>query len=652
MKIDFQPFIDEHKNDLSSLGKKLIIPKSEIKGHYSGWLNLGVQPSIEENFSKIVFGFCNSILVLENGDIISNSPKNHGLIYPYTEVLKFDVKRKGFLSKGNILDKNKKVVGTCIGNDSSIGVSLFDEFIKFLEDNPPKETISKKPNPKTQISVTSKKNLNISSSKSPNLNKSIKETELEFINEPNKDKEELFRFNFFHEFQIDSHIEKFITESWIVTKSELKIYRLSENDLTKYENLISINKIKEKVDFISYSDKPDSFYDGGWNSHTEWSFKKNGKKYIIDENDNNPKMTINTLIWNDNISEILLDDYNILKNKSLECKYKFEHDNLKLNYDVISEDILKPTSSINNFDLKISKGELNSLVPMIFYNYKIELDVIQEDVSLGFLKETSHDEIQRFNDFYSNLLILIQLGDELFLNIEKNGHQKLTTLQRDSLISIRQNIDEKIINPNIFLELMKINQSKINEINRDYIHQLIKLNSHIERKYNNVISFIDILIEKLIDTKKSDLIIRDYELTFLDELFNEYNTLIKYSLNMITTLVEDDMISYYQLYEVFDKENIFSSNWENEISQKFDLLNSKLNDINFSLNKVINEIRNLNTNITSKLNRINTSLVKMEDSINLQLSEVNSKLHINNLKGYFETTDMFKWRIIKGNNKL
>ena len=38
--------------------------------------------------------------------------------------------------------------------------------------------------------------------------------------------------------------------------------------------------------------------------------------------------------------------------------------------------------------------------------------------------------------------------------------------------------------------------------------------------------------------------------------------------------------------------------------------------------------------------------VKMEYSINLQLSKVNSKLYINNLKGYFETPEVFKWNYL------
>ena len=93
MRIEFKSFINENKYLKTGLGKNLIINKKDIKSHYSGWLNQNLQPSIEKNFNKIVFGFCNSILVLENGDIISNSVKNKGVVYSYTDVLKFDIKR-------------------------------------------------------------------------------------------------------------------------------------------------------------------------------------------------------------------------------------------------------------------------------------------------------------------------------------------------------------------------------------------------------------------------------------------------------------------------------------------------------------------------------------------------------------------------------
>lgn len=156
MKIDFKSFINKNNKLKTGVGKNLIINKNEINTHFSGWLNEPLLPSIERNFSRISFGFNNSIIVLENGSIISNSPKNKGKVYSYSEVLKFEIKKKGFLSKGNILDKNQKVVGTCFGNDYSVGIPLFEEFISYLKDYSPKTFLTESKPSSTELEIPSK----------------------------------------------------------------------------------------------------------------------------------------------------------------------------------------------------------------------------------------------------------------------------------------------------------------------------------------------------------------------------------------------------------------------------------------------------------------------------------------------------------------
>ena len=55
---------------------------------------------------------------------------------------------------------------------------------------------------------------------------------------------------------------------------------------------------------------------------------------------------------------------------------------------------------------------------------------------------------------------------------------------------------------------------------------------------------------------------------------------------MITALLEDNMIVFYEIYEAFDKLSIFNSNWENDVSKKLVTIDNKLNDLITSINKV------------------------------------------------------------------
>lgn len=166
MKINFQSFIDKHKNDLNIEGKNMIIPKSEIKTHFlEGWVVYSLlKEPIEKNYDKIVFGFRNSIIVLDDGSIISNgSNKFTGSIFNYKEVIDFTLKEKGFLSKGEILDKESNKVGNTIGLDRSKGFDMFKKFQSFLIENPPsKDSVHKlekeknKPPKKNSIEQKSK----------------------------------------------------------------------------------------------------------------------------------------------------------------------------------------------------------------------------------------------------------------------------------------------------------------------------------------------------------------------------------------------------------------------------------------------------------------------------------------------------------------
>ena len=149
MIIDFKPFIDKHQNDVNSLGKKLIITKSEIKGHYSGWLvSSSLKETIDKNFENINFGFNNSIIVLNDGSVISNSPNSNGVIFTYEEVLNFSLKEKGFLSKGEIIDSDSNVVGTVIGNDTTNGYDIFKKFQEYIKKTPKGPITKEKPQKK------------------------------------------------------------------------------------------------------------------------------------------------------------------------------------------------------------------------------------------------------------------------------------------------------------------------------------------------------------------------------------------------------------------------------------------------------------------------------------------------------------------------
>ena len=108
---------------------------------------------------------------------------------------------------------------------------------------------------------------------------------------------------------------------------------------------------------------------------------------------------------------------------------------------------------------------------------------------------------------------------------------------------------------------------------------------------------------------------------------------------MITSLVESDLITFYEIYECFDQLGVFNSNWENEVSNKLTDIGDGIRDLMYSIyqmeNKIVNSISNL-TYITQD------SFRELNMSVNNQLSSIDSSIKFNNLLTGIQTYQMYK----------
>ena len=108
---------------------------------------------------------------------------------------------------------------------------------------------------------------------------------------------------------------------------------------------------------------------------------------------------------------------------------------------------------------------------------------------------------------------------------------------------------------------------------------------------------------------------------------------------MITSLIESDLITFYEIYECFDQLGVFNSNWENEVSEKLTTIGYNIRDLMYSIyhmeNRIVNSIGNL-TYLTQE------SFGKLNQSINVQLSSIDSSLKFNNLLSTIQTYQVYK----------
>ena len=278
------------------------------------------------------------------------------------------------------------------------------------------------------------------------------------------------------------------------------------------------------------------------------------------------------------------------------------------------------------------------------------------------------------NDKY--ISIIKKLGYELTKIIEES--KKSSIDQPEKLEEKRKlfisNIDKDgneildvIEGGDDFMSILKLHQDKILEIDKNYVQHFVKISNYLKGKRQNLqdlflkirdnineekpsrlqrineiknkkgLGFSQIL--EIIDREDDEDLIFENLVGMLQNQIHTYELLVVHSLNMITSLVKNDLITFYEIYESFDKLNIFDSNWEIEVSKKLSMLEVKLDDLMISIqnmeSNVIKELRNL-----SYINQ--KSFDDLKISVTKELSSINSSIGFNNLLTGINTYQLYK----------
>ena len=236
---------------------------------------------------------------------------------------------------------------------------------------------------------------------------------------------------------------------------------------------------------------------------------------------------------------------------------------------------------------------------------------------------------------------------------ERKRKEKLESSKSNhiSILDKDGNGEIDLIESESFTKILNSNQKKIIEIDKKYIQNFVRISIYIKTKKSN--------IQKLFQRIKSVENHNELEelVGLLKNQVHTYNLLIFHSINMVISLTESDLITFYEIYECFDKLGVFNSNWENEVS-------SNLQDINYSIDEVNQSIINLDNNMSNSLQKLMFSIHDMESNIvnsineltyvtedsfsslnhtvGEQLSDINSSLNFNNLLTGIQTYQMYK----------
>ena len=249
----------------------------------------------------------------------------------------------------------------------------------------------------------------------------------------------------------------------------------------------------------------------------------------------------------------------------------------------------------------------------------------KEDFQRQINKEKEKIENKRYRESY---------------NRERKSKQNQLNKLKESIVQHLKKVDEEI---NSFKSLkhdvdgfnlmVEKNQNilveKSKEFNDNYTLKFVKVGNFLQTKQKNILSLKTIMYDcrtKSDFNKLSEL---------LDREICSFKLLVYKSLNLLSSLLDDNQVIFYRIHEELDKFNIFNSNWENEVSDK-------LSRIDNNLINVISEIQSMSLDIVNSIDELSYITNESSQRLEYRLQELNSSIKTNNLISIINTYQNYR----------
>lgn len=274
------------------------------------------------------------------------------------------------------------------------------------------------------------------------------------------------------------------------------------------------------------------------------------------------------------------------------------------------------------------KGSASLLQRKLKLGYRDAISIInhlEKEGIVGPFKETAHRQV-----LVQNLAALDKLNE---LKARKLAKAKQEIIQE---LDNRGKGEIELAQINDFNLFLKKFQNEIIQVDKKYIHQFVKVSNYLKAKNKNIQR-----IFKSIKVASNDEEFEEYVKILRGEI-HCYNLVLFNSLNMIVSLVGNNWITFYEIYETFDKLNIFRSNWENELSQQLSRMDDNLTSIRDNLNRLKDNIQKLAYEIMDEIGELTYVTEESNRMLNSQLEEIGSSVRANNLLSAINTFVIYR----------
>ena len=339
---------------------------------------------------------------------------------------------------------------------------------------------------------------------------------------------------------------------------------------------------------------------------------------------------------------------------------------LKIDLGVSYEDLIYQFTiqiEINYFLVEIEKGffrdKRNVLEKSVYvYPLHIRTEGLTDDYRHGFTyvysdfkdKLRNNNVAWLINEFWKpyfnidfELFSFLEKVQKIIEDFYKIEIKEENSLRKKKLFNDKQNVRLELdkdgngeldfVDGDSFNKIVSNNQKYIADYDKNFIQKFVKISIYLKTKKINTQKIYVSINEIKYDSELNELI------SLLKNQIHIYELLVFHSINMVTSLLESDLITFYEIYECFDQLEVFNSNWENEVSNKLTDIESGISDLMYSINKMENKIvvaiNNLNYSTQDSFRNLSLSVEK-------QLVNVNSSIRFNNLMTSIQTYQMYK----------
>lgn len=277
------------------------------------------------------------------------------------------------------------------------------------------------------------------------------------------------------------------------------------------------------------------------------------------------------------------------------------------------------------------------------------LSYIETMFNNGLLKEEERELDKKKKDQKKRSREVDSLKRSLYHKIDKDNNGKVDIFEGE----------------NEFETLLRKNQEKIQGSGDNYVQSFIRITNYLNTKRSNINGLYEQIrcykvddkskleqikqlklktgkslkeCKDIVDKQGQNFDLKD-SIGYLENQIHLWNLLFFHSVNMLDSLIRDDKITFYEIYEKFDKLGIFNSNWENEVSEQ-------LKNIEEGIGNLIRRIQQMESNLILELQVMSymnsKSIDELNHSVTQSLQSVNSSVNFNNLLTGIQTYQLYK----------